>query len=74
MENSQLNKVKDVNVSKPGAFLHLKKVVPHAKYIGNSAGQLLLEYTPAGFGNFFAEVGIGLTFPMNRERNFIRTP
>jgi hypothetical protein len=73
MENSQLNKVKDVNVSKPGAFLHLKKVVPHAyKYIGNSAGQLLLEYTPAGFGNFFAEVGIGLTFLMNQERNFQR--
>jgi quercetin dioxygenase-like cupin family protein len=49
----------NVTVSKPGAFLHLKKVIPHAyKYIGNSSGRLLLEYLPAGFENFFAEVGI----------------
>jgi quercetin dioxygenase-like cupin family protein len=46
-------------VTKPGAFLHLKKKIPHAyKNIGNSTGLLLLQYIPAGFENFFAEVGI----------------
>jgi hypothetical protein len=44
---------------KPGAFLHSKKGIPHAcKNIGNSTGRLLLQYMPAGFENFFAEVGI----------------
>jgi hypothetical protein len=45
-------------MTRPGAFLHLKKGIPHAyKNIGNSTGRLLLQYMPAGFENFFAEVG-----------------
>jgi quercetin dioxygenase-like cupin family protein len=49
----------DKIMTKPGTFLHLKKEIPHAyKNIGNSTGRLLLQYMPAGFENFFAEVGI----------------
>jgi quercetin dioxygenase-like cupin family protein len=45
-------------VTKPGAFLHSNKGITHAyKNIGNSTGHLLLQYMPAGFENFFAEVG-----------------
>jgi quercetin dioxygenase-like cupin family protein len=48
----------DKIVTKPGAFLHSKKGITHAyKNIGNSTGHLLLQYMPAGFENFFAEVG-----------------
>jgi O-acetylhomoserine/O-acetylserine sulfhydrylase-like pyridoxal-dependent enzyme len=46
-------------MAKPGAFLHLKKGIPHTyKNIGNSTGRLLFTIIPAGFENFFAEVGI----------------
>jgi quercetin dioxygenase-like cupin family protein len=46
-------------VAKPGAFLHLKKEIPHTyKNIGNSTGRLLCTVIPAGFENFFAEVGV----------------
>ena len=49
----------DKTVAKPGAFLHQKKGIPHTfKNIGNSTGHLLFTIIPAGFENFFAEVGI----------------
>jgi quercetin dioxygenase-like cupin family protein len=49
----------DKIMTKPGAFLHLKKEIPHAfKNIGNSTGRLVGTLIPAGFENFFAEVGI----------------
>jgi quercetin dioxygenase-like cupin family protein len=49
----------DKIMTKPGAFLHSKKGIPHTfKNIGNSTGRLLLQYMPAGFENFFAELGI----------------
>jgi quercetin dioxygenase-like cupin family protein len=49
----------DNTVAKPGAFLHLKKEIPHTyKNIGNSTGRLLCTVIPAGFENFFAEAGV----------------
>jgi quercetin dioxygenase-like cupin family protein len=46
-------------MAKPGAFLHLKIGIPHTyKNIGNSTGRLMFTIIPAGFENFFAEVGI----------------
>lgn len=46
-------------MTKPGAFLHLKKGIPHTyKNIGNNTGRLLFTIIPTGFENFFAEVGI----------------
>ena len=49
----------DKTVTQPGAFLHQKKGIPHTfKNIGNSTGRLLFTIIPAGFENFFAEVGI----------------
>lgn len=46
-------------VSKPGTFLHLEERIFHTyKNVGNSVGQLLLTIIPAGFENFFAELGI----------------
>jgi hypothetical protein len=46
-------------VTKPGAFLHLKKGIPHTyNNIGNNTGRLLFTIIPTGFENFFAEVGI----------------
>ncbi len=45
--------------AKPGTFLHLKKNIPHTyKNVGNSTGRLLFTIVPAGFENFFAEVGV----------------
>jgi hypothetical protein len=45
--------------AKPGTFLHLKKNIPHTyKNICNNTGRLLFTILPAGFENFFAEVGI----------------
>jgi hypothetical protein len=39
--------------------LHLKKDIPHTyKNVGNSTGRLLFTIVPAGFENFFAEVGV----------------
>jgi quercetin dioxygenase-like cupin family protein len=39
----------DNTVAKPGAFLHLKKEIPHTyKNIGNSTGRLLCTVIPAG--------------------------
>jgi hypothetical protein len=47
--------------------LHLKKEIPHTyKNIGNSTGRLLFTIIPAGFENFFAEVGI----PLENEETF----
>ena len=46
-------------VEKQGAFLYQKKGIPHTyKNIGKSTGRLLFTIMPAGFENFFAEVGI----------------
>jgi quercetin dioxygenase-like cupin family protein len=48
----------DKIITRSGAFLHSKRGIPHTfKNIGNSTGRLLLQYIPAGFENFFAEVG-----------------
>jgi quercetin dioxygenase-like cupin family protein len=45
--------------AKPATFLHLKKNIPHTyKNVGNSTGRLLFTIVPAGFENFFAEVGV----------------
>ena len=39
--------------------MHLKKNIPHTyKNVGNSTGRLLFTIMPAGFENFFAEVGV----------------
>jgi hypothetical protein len=39
--------------------LHQRKGIPHTyKNIGNSIGRLLSTIIPAGYENFFAEVGI----------------
>jgi quercetin dioxygenase-like cupin family protein len=55
-DDSSNNKIA---VAKPGTFLHLKKNIPHTyKNVGNSTGRLLFTIVPAGFENFFAEVGI----------------
>jgi hypothetical protein len=55
-------------MAKPGAFLHLKIGIPHIyKNIGNSTGRLLFTIIPAGFQNFFAEVGI----LMRNEETFL---
>jgi quercetin dioxygenase-like cupin family protein len=49
----------DNTMAKLGAFLHLKIGIPHTyKNIGNITGRLLFTIIPAGFENFFAEVGI----------------
>ena len=57
--------------AKPGTFLHLKKDIPHTyKNIGNSTGRLLFTILPAGFENFFAEVGI----PIDNEETFSTPP
>jgi quercetin dioxygenase-like cupin family protein len=49
----------DKTVAKPGAFLHQKKGIPHTyKNIGKSIGHLLSTIIPAGYENFFSEVGI----------------
>jgi quercetin dioxygenase-like cupin family protein len=46
-------------VKRQGAFLYQKKGVPHTyKNIGKDVGRLLFTIIPAGFENFFAEVGI----------------
>ena len=46
-------------MAKPGAFLHLKKGIPHTyKNVGKSIGWLLFTIIPAEFENFFAEIGI----------------
>ncbi len=38
--------------------MHLKKNIPDTyKNVGNSTGRLLFTILPAGFENFFAEVG-----------------
>jgi quercetin dioxygenase-like cupin family protein len=48
-------------VEKQGAFLHQKKGIPHTyKNIGKNVGRLLFTIIPAGFENFFAEVGISI--------------
>jgi quercetin dioxygenase-like cupin family protein len=53
--------------AKPGTFLHLKKNIPHTyKNVGNSTGRLLFTILPAGFENFFAEVGN----PIDNEEDF----
>jgi quercetin dioxygenase-like cupin family protein len=53
--------------AKTGTFLHLKKDIPHTyKNVGNSTGRLLFTIVPAGFENFFAEVGV----LMDNEENF----
>jgi quercetin dioxygenase-like cupin family protein len=45
--------------AKPGTFLHLKKNIPHTyKNVDKSTGRLLFTIVPAGFENFFAEVGV----------------
>jgi quercetin dioxygenase-like cupin family protein len=45
--------------AKPGTFLHLKKNISHTyKNVGKSTGRLLFTILPAGFENFFAEVGV----------------
>jgi quercetin dioxygenase-like cupin family protein len=55
-DDSSNNKIA---VAKPGTFLHLKKNIPHTyKNVGNSTGRLLFTILPAGFENFFAEVGV----------------
>jgi quercetin dioxygenase-like cupin family protein len=55
-DDSSNNKIA---VAKPGTFLHLKKNIPHTyKNVGNSTGRLLFKILPAGFENFFAEVGV----------------
>jgi quercetin dioxygenase-like cupin family protein len=49
----------DNTMAKPGALLHLKIGIPHIyKNTRNSTGRLLFTIIPAGFENFFAEVGI----------------
>jgi quercetin dioxygenase-like cupin family protein len=46
-------------IVKQGAFLFQKKGIPHTyKNIGENVGRLLFTILPAGFENFFAEVGI----------------
>ncbi len=56
-----------IAVAKAGTFLHLKKNIPHTyKNVGNNTGRLLFTILPAGFENFFAEVGI----PINNEEDF----
>jgi hypothetical protein len=46
-------------VTKQGAFLYQKKGIPHTyKNIGKNVRRLLFTIIPAGFENFFAEVGI----------------
>jgi quercetin dioxygenase-like cupin family protein len=53
--------------AKTGASLHQKKGIPHTyKNIGNSTGRLLVTIIPAGFEDFFAEVGI----PIENEATF----
>jgi quercetin dioxygenase-like cupin family protein len=48
-------------VVKQGTFLYQKKGIPHTyKNIGNKVGRLLFTIIPAGFENFFAEVGIAV--------------
>jgi quercetin dioxygenase-like cupin family protein len=52
---------------KQGAFLYQKKGIPHTyKNVGNSTGRLLFTIIPAGFEDFFAEVGI----PIENEATF----
>ncbi len=54
-------------LAKPGAFLHLKIGIHHTyKNIGKSTGRLLFTIIPAGFENFFSEVGI----PIENEETF----
>jgi quercetin dioxygenase-like cupin family protein len=56
-----------IAVAKPGTFLHLKKNIPYSyKNVGNSTGRLLFTILPAGFENFFAEVGI----PIDNKDDF----
>lgn len=46
-------------MARPEAFLHQKVGIPHTyKNIGKSIGRLLSTIIPAGYENFFAEVGI----------------
>jgi quercetin dioxygenase-like cupin family protein len=46
-------------VKRQGAFLYQKKGIPHTyKNMGKNVGRLLFTIIPAGFENFFAEVGI----------------
>jgi hypothetical protein len=44
--------------AKPGTSLHLKNIPHTYKNICNNTGRLLFTILPAGFENFFAEVGI----------------
>lgn len=46
-------------MEKQGDFLYQKKGIPHSyKNVGKNVGRLLFTIIPAGFENFFAEVGI----------------
>lgn len=70
MDNSRFNmEMTSINktAAKPGTSLHLKKDIPRTyKNLGNSTGRLLVTIVPAGFKNFFAEVGI----PIDNEEDF----